>query len=98
MAAYDPTSRDNPPKRTKTPSIPITSSDSVTEWSRKIREIQREVDRDEEAERKKLEDEIAASRLARASRRNTVISGASAGSSSVANELGSACEYLSSNQ
>lgn len=87
-----------PPRRAKTPSLPLTSSDSVTEWSRKIREIQKEVDADEEVERKKLEDEIAASRAARASRRNTVIAGSGAinnsGDAPSGNELGSAREWF----
>lgn len=97
--AYNSGMRDIPPRRAKTPSLPLTSSDSVSEWSKKIREIQKEVDADEEAERKKLEDEIAASRLARASRRNTVIAGSGAisgagGSSPTGKELGSACRCL----
>ena len=90
--SYNSGLRDAPPGRAKTPSLPLTSSDSVSEWSKKIREIQKEVDADEEAERRKLEDEIAASRIARASRRNTAIAGAGvlAGSPAGGNEFGCA--------
>jgi hypothetical protein len=60
--------------------------------------MQKEVDADEEAERKKLEDEIAASRAARANRRSIVNTGSSAISGSgtspaTENELGSACTW-----
>lgn len=86
-----------PPRRAKTPSLPLTPSDSVTEWSKKIREIQKEVDADEEVERKKLEDEIAASRAARASRRNTVIAGSGAintlGDTTTSNEIDNARKW-----
>jgi hypothetical protein len=37
----------------------------LAEWTSKIKAMQRQVDADEEAEQKRLEDEIAASRLAR---------------------------------
>lgn len=74
--AYSPSTA-LPQRRSKTPTLP--PSDSVSEWSKKIREMQKEVDADEEAERKKLEDEIAASRMKRASRRNTHILGSTAG-------------------
>jgi hypothetical protein len=37
----------------------------LAEWTSKIRAMQRQVDADEEAEQKRLEEEIAASRLAR---------------------------------
>jgi hypothetical protein len=96
MMAFNSGMRDTP-RRAKTPSLPLTASDSVSEWSKKIRDIQKEVDADEEAERKKLEDEIAASRLARASRRSTVIAGSGILSGSTTagvsgNELGCACK------
>lgn len=37
----------------------------LAEWTSKIKAMQRQVDADEEAEQRKLEEEIAASRLAR---------------------------------
>jgi hypothetical protein len=37
----------------------------LAEWTSKIKAMQRQLDADEEAEQRKLEDEIAASRLAR---------------------------------
>lgn len=37
----------------------------LAEWTSRIKELQRQVDADEEAETKRLEEEIAASRLAR---------------------------------
>lgn len=37
----------------------------LAEWTSKIKAMQRQVDADEEAEQKRLEEEIAASRLAR---------------------------------
>ncbi len=40
----------------------------VAEWAQKIRALQRQVDEDEEEEHRKLEQEIAASRLARVPR------------------------------
>ncbi len=40
----------------------------VAEWAQKIRALQRQVDEDEEEEHRKLEQEIAASRLARVRR------------------------------
>lgn len=39
--------------------------DGLAEWTSKIRAMQQQVDADEEAEQKKLEAEITASRLAR---------------------------------
>jgi len=39
--------------------------EGLAEWASKIKAMQRQVDADEEAEQKRLEDEIAASRLAR---------------------------------
>ncbi|CEL60808.1 hypothetical protein RSOLAG1IB_04047 [Rhizoctonia solani AG-1 IB] len=41
----------------------------LQEWASRIKSIQAEVDQDEQAEQKRLEEEIAASRLARAQRR-----------------------------
>lgn len=40
----------------------------LAEWAQKIRALQRQVDQDEEEEHRKLEQEIAASRLARVRR------------------------------
>ena len=40
----------------------------VAEWAQKIRALQRQVDQDEEEDHRKLEQEIAASRLARVRR------------------------------
>lgn len=40
----------------------------LAEWTSKIKALQKEVDADEEAEQKRLEDEIAAARQARLSR------------------------------
>lgn len=40
----------------------------LAEWAQKIRALQRQVDEDEEEEHRKLEQEIAASRLARVRR------------------------------
>jgi hypothetical protein len=40
----------------------------LAEWTSKIKAMQRQVDEDEEAEQKRLEEEIAASRLARLKR------------------------------
>ncbi|KZT43494.1 hypothetical protein SISSUDRAFT_1029682 [Sistotremastrum suecicum HHB10207 ss-3] len=50
------------------PTEPPNTETGLAEWSSKIRELQREVDRDEEAEQQRLEQEISASRQARASR------------------------------
>ncbi|KAH8828504.1 hypothetical protein DL96DRAFT_1603512 [Flagelloscypha sp. PMI_526] len=44
--------------------------DGIADWASKIREIQRQVDADEQAEERRLADEIAASRLKRLSRRS----------------------------
>lgn len=44
--------------------LPKPESD-LAEWTSKIKALQRQVDADEEAEQKRLEEEIAASRLAR---------------------------------
>lgn len=40
----------------------------LAEWTSRIKELQREVDADEEVEQRRLEDEIRASRLARSRR------------------------------
>lgn len=45
-----------------------TGEPGLAEWARKIRALQRQVDEDEEEEHRKLEQEIAASRLARVRR------------------------------
>jgi len=54
----------------------------VAEWASKIKALQQQVDADEEAEQKKLEEEIAASRLARM-RRSRGLHGGSSRASSV---------------
>ena len=62
---------DNPVARqwTATPSSNLPNpEDDLTEWTNRIKEIQRAVDEDEEAEQKRLEEEIRASRLARTRR------------------------------
>jgi hypothetical protein len=45
-----------------------TGEPGLAEWAQKIRTLQRQVDEDEEEEHRKLEQEIAASRLARVRR------------------------------
>lgn len=45
-----------------------TGEPGLAEWAQKIRALQRQVDDDEEEEHRKLEQEIAASRLARVRR------------------------------
>jgi hypothetical protein len=45
-----------------------TGEPGLAEWAQKIRALQRQVDEDEEEEHRKLEQEIAASRLARVRR------------------------------
>ena len=52
------------PSRRLTSEFP-TPDTGLAEWTSKIRAMQRQVDADEEAEQKRLEEEIAASRLAR---------------------------------
>jgi hypothetical protein len=47
----------------------------VAEWAQKIRALQRQVDEDEEEEHRKLEQEIAASRLARVRRSHGAVNG-----------------------
>ena len=42
----------------------------LAEWTSKIKAMQRQVDADDEAEQRKLEEEIAASRIARMRRRS----------------------------
>ena len=49
--------------RRKTFELP--KDEGLAEWTSKIKAMQRQVDADEEAEQKRLEEEIAASRLAR---------------------------------
>jgi hypothetical protein len=49
----------------------------LAEWTSKIKAMQRQVDADEEAEQKRLEEEIAASRLARIRRSHGLASGRS---------------------
>jgi hypothetical protein len=48
-----------------------TGEPGLAEWAQKIRALQRQVDEDEEEEHRKLEQEIAASRLARVRRSAT---------------------------
>ncbi|QRV93825.1 peptidyl-prolyl cis-trans isomerase, cyclophilin-type protein [Ceratobasidium sp. AG-Ba] len=57
------------PSRRRTYEYAHQPEQGLQEWASRIKSIQAEVDRDEEAEQKKLEQEIAASRLARAQRR-----------------------------
>lgn len=46
----------------------ISQDNGLADWASKIKDMQRQVDADEEAEHRKLEEEIHASRLARRSR------------------------------
>ncbi|KAG8745209.1 hypothetical protein FRC10_008521 [Ceratobasidium sp. 414] len=57
------------PSRRRTYDYSHQPEQGLQEWTSRIRSIQAEVDRDEEVEQKRLEEEIAASRLARAQRR-----------------------------
>lgn len=58
--------------RRRTFDLPKSSPDAgLAEWTSKIKAIQQEVDRDEEVEQRRLQEEIAQSRLERARRRNT---------------------------
>ncbi|KAG9123207.1 hypothetical protein FRC07_000108 [Ceratobasidium sp. 392] len=57
------------PSRRRTYDYSHQPEQGLQEWASRIKSIQAEVDRDEEAEQKRLEEEIAASRLARAQRR-----------------------------
>jgi len=60
-----------PRRWTATPSANTQNpEDDLTEWTNKIKAIQRAVDEDEEAEQKRLEEEIKASRLARTRRKS----------------------------
>ncbi|KAF8893984.1 hypothetical protein BD779DRAFT_1467564 [Infundibulicybe gibba] len=52
------------PSRSRS-SVPTKPEPGLAEWTSKIKAMQRQVDADEEAEQKRLEEEIAASRLAR---------------------------------
>ncbi len=52
-------------RRRSTFDIPAKPETGLAEWTSKIKALQRQVDEDEEAETKRLEQEIAASRLAR---------------------------------
>ena len=51
--------------RKRTIDVPDKPESGLAEWTSKIKALQRQVDEDEEAETKRLQDEIAASRLAR---------------------------------
>lgn len=53
----------------------LTPDSGLAEWTSKIKAMQREVDADEEAEQKRLEDEIAQSRMARMRRSQGLKSG-----------------------
>jgi hypothetical protein len=55
------------PSRRKTYDFPKPDAD-LAEWTSRIKAMQREVDQDEELEQRRLEDEIRASRIARARR------------------------------
>lgn len=51
---------------TSTPKNEVTKNEGgVAEWASRIKAMQRQVDEDEEAEQRKLQEEIAASRLKR---------------------------------
>ncbi|KIK67283.1 hypothetical protein GYMLUDRAFT_862508 [Collybiopsis luxurians FD-317 M1] len=54
------------------------NAEGVGEWARRIRDFQRQIDDDEEAEHKRLQEEIAASRIARKRRSKGVVSPTSA--------------------
>ncbi|KAF7790388.1 hypothetical protein EIP86_001343 [Pleurotus ostreatoroseus] len=56
--------------------VPSKPESGLAEWTSKIKELQRQVDADEEEETKRLEQEIAASRLARMRRTNTDVAAA----------------------
>ena len=71
--------------RRTTLNIPAKPDASLAEWTSKIKALQRQVDEDEEAETRRLEAEIAASRKARM-RRSTNL-----GSRASSTDL---CEYL----
>lgn len=55
------------PSRRKTYEFPKPDA-NLAEWTSKIKALQREVDQDEELEQRRLEEEIRASRIARARR------------------------------
>ncbi len=55
------------PSRRKTFEFPKPEAD-LAEWTTRIKALQREVDQDEELEQRRLEEEIRASRIARARR------------------------------
>ena len=60
------------PTRRRTFDLPKSSPDAgLAEWTSRIKAIQQQVDRDEEAEQRRLQDEITRSRMERAKRRNT---------------------------
>lgn len=51
--------------RRRTLDLPAKPEAGLAEWTSKIKALQRQVDEDEEVEHRRLEQEIAASRLAR---------------------------------
>jgi hypothetical protein len=51
----------------------LPKDEGLAEWTSKIKAMQRQVDADEEAEQKRLEEEIAASRLARQRRSRGIL-------------------------
>ena len=51
--------------RQRTTSIPTKPESGLAEWTSRIKAMQKQVDDDEEAETRRLEEEIAASRMAR---------------------------------
>ena len=55
------------PGRRRTYDIPKPDA-NLAEWTNRIKALQREVDEDEELEQRRLEEEIRASRIARARR------------------------------
>ena len=72
-------------RRRSTVDVPMKPEAGLAEWTSKIKALQRQVDEDEEAETRRLEAEIAASRKARM-RRSTNL-----GSRTSSTDL---CEYL----
>jgi hypothetical protein len=57
-----------PTSRQYTGVAPTRSESGLSEWTERIKAMQRQVDADEEEEHKRLEEEIRASRLARVRR------------------------------
>ncbi|KAF8622712.1 hypothetical protein AX15_006803 [Amanita polypyramis BW_CC] len=73
------------PSRSRSYDIPKPEAD-LTEWTNKIKALQRQVDADDEAEQRRLEEEIAAARRARLRRSRGAESVASVDLSRITNE------------